>query len=104
MRNEMTGLDNQAVADSRMPEDQHTGLVFISYSREQFYWAESLALVLRKKGLAVWFDTHHLLAGVDWEKDIQQGLESCSAVLLIGSAAAFSSEYVNREWSFAHAA
>jgi TIR domain len=41
---------------------------------------------------------------VDWERDIQQSLESCSSVLLVGSGAAFSSEYVNREWRTAHAA
>jgi hypothetical protein len=79
-------------------------LAFISYSRAQFYWAESIAFALRQKGVRVWFDTQHLLSGTDWEKGIQQGLQSSSELILIASPAALASDYVKQEWRTASAA
>src|SRR2546429_7323474 len=79
-------------------------MAFVSYSREQFYFAESLALALQRKGVGVWFDMQRLLAGTDWEKGIQRGLQSCSEFVLVASNAALTSENVNREWRTARAA
>ena len=39
---------------------------FLSYSRRQLYFAESLALHLQKGGLDVWFDLQQLQAGKVW--------------------------------------
>jgi hypothetical protein len=78
-------------------------LVFVSYSREQFYFAESLALALQRKGVGVWFDVQRLLAGTNWEKGLQRGLQSCSEFVLVASNAALASEHVNREWRSARA-
>jgi hypothetical protein len=34
------------------------------------------------KGIGIWFDMQCLLAGTDWEKGIQQGLQRCSELVL----------------------
>ncbi|MBL8156567.1 MAG: toll/interleukin-1 receptor domain-containing protein, partial [Anaerolineae bacterium] len=43
---------------------------FLSYSRSQYYFAESLVLRLQASGLAVWFDVQQLEPGSDWQRDI----------------------------------
>jgi len=78
--------------------------VFISYSRQQFYFAESLALHLQKEGIATWFDVQRLEPGSDWAEGIQQGLTACASVVLIASRASLSSEYVEKEWKAVMAA
>jgi TIR domain len=40
--------------------------VFVSYSRSDFYFAEQLAVALRRRGIDVWFDVHELAPGNDW--------------------------------------
>jgi len=75
--------------------------IFLSYSREQLYFAESLALHLQDAGLSVWLDLQQLSPGSDWSLGIQAGLENCSAVLLVASQASLSSPYVAEEWKSA---
>ncbi|NWF69374.1 MAG: toll/interleukin-1 receptor domain-containing protein [Chloroflexi bacterium] len=73
--------------------------LFISYSRKEFYFAESLATTLKTTHkLRVWFDIHELLAGADWAQGIAAGLNECDAVLLLASRAALESKYVRLEW------
>ncbi len=72
--------------------------VFISYSRQQFYFAESLASTLRRQQIPTWFDMEVLRPGCDWTAEIQRGLESCTGLVLIGSRAALASDYVRAEW------
>jgi len=40
------------------------GAVFISYSRKDFYFAESLAFHLDREGIRTWLDPNHLAPGV----------------------------------------
>jgi hypothetical protein len=75
--------------------------VFISYSRQQLYFAESLTLGLQNYGLSVWFDLQHLLPGSDWAVEIAAGIEASSAIVLIVSQAAIESPFVRREWETA---
>jgi len=72
--------------------------VFISYSRQQFYFAESLASTLQRQQIPTWFDMEVLRPGCDWSAEIQRGLESCAGLVLIGSRAALTSDYVRTEW------
>lgn len=74
---------------------------FLSYSRQQYYTAELLALQLQQRGLSIWFDVQQLEPGADWQQDIQTGLEQSGAVLLLASRAALDSPYVEREWKHA---
>lgn len=71
---------------------------FLSYSRSQYYFAESLALRLQTSGLAIWFDVQQLEPGSDWQQDIADGLAGSESVLLLASRAALDSPYVAREW------
>jgi hypothetical protein len=72
--------------------------VFISYSRRQLYFAESLALHLQNAGLGVWFDLQQLNPGEDWQSEIQRGLDDYTALVLIASQSALASPYVRVEW------
>ena len=49
--------------------------VFISYSRRDYYFAESLALHLLKDGIPAWLDVKDLNPGVFWERDLFAALE-----------------------------
>lgn len=71
--------------------------VFLSYSRKQFYFAESLMLRLDYQSIPVWFDTHSILAGTDWKKSIDDALFACTSLVLIASRAALVSKNVKYE-------
>ena len=47
--------------------------LFISYSRKDYYFAESLAYHLRKREIPVWLDAKDLKPGVDWARDLEGG-------------------------------
>ena len=74
---------------------------FISYSREQLYFAESLALNLKKQGIQAWFDLEQLTPGSNWSGQIESSLASCKGLILIASRASLNSQYVHEEFSFA---
>jgi hypothetical protein len=77
--------------------------VFISYSRQQLYFAESLAFRLQERGITVWFDLQQLKPGCDWQDEIEAGLETSNALVLIASRSALASPFVEREWKVASA-
>jgi TIR domain len=62
--------------------------IFISYSRRDFYFAEQLAVRLRRQGLEVWFDVHELEMGSDWAAAIDRGIAECDTFVLVASRAA----------------
>jgi hypothetical protein len=86
-------------SEPRDGDPTHQGLhrVFISYSRNDFYFAEQLAVSLRGQSLSVWFDVHELLAGTDWSAAIDRAIAECDTFVLVASRAALASPYVERE-------
>ncbi|MEV0440601.1 toll/interleukin-1 receptor domain-containing protein [Streptomyces spectabilis] len=72
--------------------------VFLSYSRRQFYFAESLMLRLERKAVSVWFDAHQIQAGADWRESIDRGLSACTSLVLVASRDALASANVEYEW------
>ncbi len=72
--------------------------VFISYSRQQLYFAEALSLQLQKVGVEVWMDLQQLEPGSDWQAQISAALQACTALVLVGSQPALTSHYVEQEW------
>jgi hypothetical protein len=84
---------------------ENTGLciqpVFISYSRKDYYFAESLAFHLLKRNVPVWLDVKDLKPGVDWERDLEAAVAAASSVILVGSSGAFKSMNVRTEWQLA---
>ncbi|MBZ0284713.1 MAG: toll/interleukin-1 receptor domain-containing protein [Anaerolineae bacterium] len=77
------------------------GHLFLSYSRQQFYFAESLAIHLQQKGIPIWFDMQQLEPGKDWAEGIQRGLVNSAGLVLVASRAALASPYVRLEWEAA---
>src|SRR5690349_2387749 len=78
--------------------------LFISYSRNTFYFVESLAYELREAKLTYWFDVEQLEVGEDWQSDIDKGLANCQALVLIVSNASIASPNVRYEWETARKA
>jgi hypothetical protein len=72
--------------------------VFISYSRRDYYFAESLAFHLAERGIANWLDANHLTPGGEWAEEIDRALDEAQTVVLVVTAASVRSEYVRREW------
>jgi TIR domain len=79
------------------PARQALHRVFVSYSRTDFYFAEQLAVALRRRGLIVWFDVHELVPGTDWSAAIDRAIVECDTFVLVASRAALASPYVQRE-------
>ena len=72
--------------------------VFISYSRKDFYFAESLAFHLAERGIANWLDANHLAPGGEWSEEIDRALDEAQTVVVVVTPASVRSEYVRREW------
>ncbi len=72
--------------------------VFISYSRQQLYFAESLALNLQASGIPTWLDIQQLKPGDNWAEGIEKGLQDSTAVVLVASRKALNSPFVREEW------
>lgn len=79
-------------------------MIFLSYSRQQLYFAESLALHLQNLKHHVWFDLQQLSPGTEWQPALNQGLAACDQLVLVVSQAALDSPYVQAEWRAALAA
>ena len=75
--------------------------IFVSYSRRQLYFAESVALYLQRAGLEVWFDLQKLTPGVEWAATLKDGYSNCNRLVLVASRAALQSSYVQVEWETA---
>ena len=73
-------------------------IIFVSYSRQQLYFAEMIALTLARHELDVWFDLQRLRPGTDWQAELHRGLQACSRLVLIASRKALKSPYVRAEW------
>lgn len=77
-------------------------LVFISYSRQDFNFAEAATATLNHNGTVdAWMDVQHLRPGMDWNKAIEESLQAADALLLIASRSALNSAYVRSEWQHA---
>ncbi len=71
--------------------------VFISYSRKDYYFAESLALHLLKDGIPAWLDVKDLNPGVFWERDLFASLDKACCVVIVASADSMKSPNVRQE-------
>lgn len=76
--------------------------VFLSYSRDDEPYAESLENLLKSQGYPVWRDRSSLKVGSpDWQEAIRVGIEESFAVVLMGSPAFRQSVYCRAEISIA---
>ncbi len=74
--------------------------VFISYSRVDEAFARRLATDLDRLGAEVWIDVDDIPPGANWSTAIQQGLDTCDALVLIISPDSMASKNVEDEWQY----
>ncbi len=68
--------------------------IFISYSRSQFNFVDTLAAVIQDMGHQIWFDVEQLAPGENWKDEINEGLSKVDTLILIASHDAITSENV----------
>src|SRR5262249_1125198 len=74
------------------------GPFFISYSRRDYYFAESLALPLMRRGVPFWLDVKGRDRGGLWEQDLDAALDRAAAVILVVSPDSMKTVNVRKEW------
>jgi hypothetical protein len=74
------------------------GSVFISYSRKDYYFAESLTFALIERNVAAWLDVKDLRPGVDWEQRLESAIDAASRVVVVISRDSLTSPHVTAEW------
>jgi hypothetical protein len=72
--------------------------VFISYSRKDYYFAESLTFHLLKREMPAWLDVKDLRPGVFWNRDLEAALDAASCIVLLASPNSVKSRNVRAEW------
>ena len=75
--------------------------VFLSYNTKQEDFAELVKMKLENQGIEVWKDTYEIAAGTEWRNEIDQGLLSCDAIIVLLNETSAKSSYVTYEWAFA---
>ena len=70
--------------------------VFISYSRQDTDYVQSLAMALSKRGLNAWYDVG-IEGGDSWWRKIAQKIEGCAAFVVVMTPPAEESNWVERE-------
>jgi TIR domain len=75
--------------------------IFISYQQDDADFAAVLMMELEKAGFDTWLDKQRLRVGSDWSEEIDQGIRTAAALVLVLSPASRASEYVTYEWSCA---
>jgi len=76
-------------------------VVFISYSSDDFVFAELVKMKLNAANIDVWMDKEELSAGEEWRNEIDLGIINADALILILTPESCSSSYVTYEWAFA---
>lgn len=60
--------------------------IFFSYSRaDGSPFALRLAIDLKQKGYDVWIDQEDIRAGLEWDAEIEKGLETCDSLLFLAT-------------------
>jgi hypothetical protein len=77
---------------------------FVSYSRDDGPFAAELAKRLQSVGWSVWRDVHSLRAEDRWPRRLGDAVTACETFVLIWSAHAARSDFVELEWTIAVAA
>ncbi|QPC84538.1 SUMF1/EgtB/PvdO family nonheme iron enzyme [Phototrophicus methaneseepsis] len=73
------------------------GHIFISYSKKNSDYAFALAVFLQDKGFNIWIDRIGIEYGVDWWDAIVDGLNNCSAFIVVMTPESRQSSWVKRE-------
>lgn len=71
--------------------------LFVSYSRQESPFADSLLDELEDRGFKVWMDYQSLTPARPWEEEICRGIEEANVVLLVVSKASIVSKFTSAE-------
>lgn len=74
---------------------------FLSYAREDFDEAKQIKRELAAEGVTVWCDQEQVHAGENWPRALGDAIATSDALLLLWSAHAAKSSFVELEWSTA---
>jgi formylglycine-generating enzyme required for sulfatase activity len=74
--------------------------VFISYSRKDLSFINTLVADLKNAGLDVWYDVSHIAGGARWRSEIENALRNSQYVIVVLSPDSIASEWVEREFLF----
>lgn len=74
---------------------------FISYSHQDGEFVSQLQSRLLAAGLETWRDVHNLHAGDRWPRKLGDAIDACPIFVLIWSADARNSDFVELEWTIA---
>lgn len=69
--------------------------------RQDYFFAEMLAIKLSEGGFKIWRDQGSIRARDDWRQSIEDGIKDCLAVIVALSANSANSAYVTYEWAYA---
>lgn len=75
--------------------------VFLSHSRLDRDFADSIAQTLRNHGIPVWYSQTNILGAQQWQDEIGQALRRCDWFVVILSPNSVKSMWVKRELMFA---
>jgi predicted regulator of Ras-like GTPase activity (Roadblock/LC7/MglB family) len=75
--------------------------IFISYSRKDVDMMRQIDKALRMKGIKTWTDDQLVPGTSQWKTAIEKGIEEASAVVVLMSPDAKSSEWIDRELEYA---
>ena len=94
----MAGMGGpESTSSSSSERGAHVPLVFLSYSRQDFYLAEQVQTLLVRRGVQVWMDLAELAPGDDWVQRIEQAITRVDGVILLATRASVVSQYVLSE-------
>jgi hypothetical protein len=60
--------------------------IFLSYSTQDYFFAEMLAIKLEADGFKLWRDPGSIRPGDDWRQSIESGIKEAVAVVVALSA------------------
>jgi TIR domain len=75
---------------------------FISHASADLTTAKQIEDVLKKDGLDPWLDDSQIQLGVLLSGELQESIRTCRVLILLWSAPASASRWVNTEWLAAH--
>ncbi|QKD80866.1 TIR domain-containing protein [Thermoleptolyngbya sichuanensis A183] len=92
-------------SNRRMPRDiwkildmsSETANVFVSYSRRNRPFVQTLVQALQKRGREVWVDWDSIPSGADWWEEIKLGIEVADTMIFVLSPESAASEVCGRE-------
>lgn len=72
--------------------------VFLSYSRSDAHIVDRIADDLQKEGVDLWFDRQNLVAGQNWQVQIEKAITESSFIIVFISKSSLQSKWVQAEY------